>query len=218
MAQRRKLEERIVDTTLELAGEVGWTGVRLRRVAERLQVTGAELRAHFRDLDAVADAWLARADRPMLSAPEAGFAGLPARERLFRVITRWLDALAGHRAVTGQILAAKLYPVHVHHNVALVMWVSRTVQWIREAALLDGGGRRKQVEEIGLTLLFIATLRRWVRDESPGQADTRDFLARRLAAADGLMARLWPPPAAAPPGADTPSKPRDGPKRRAKKR
>ncbi len=197
MARRSDPRHRIVEAALDLAEEVGWEGVRLRRVAERLGVPAAELRLHFRDLDAVADAWLVRADAAMLAPPDAGFAGLPARERLFRVIMRWLDALAGHRHVTGEMLAAKLYPVHVHHNVALVFWVSRTVQWIREAALLDAGGRRRQVEEIGLTGLFVATLYRWVRDESPGQLRTREFLARRLERADGVMARLWPPAAGA---------------------
>ncbi len=192
MAQRRRRADRIVDSALDLAEEVGWHDVRLRLVAERLGIPGAEVRKHFRDLDAVADAWIARADAAMLGRPAAGFAELPAKERLFQVITRWLDALAGHREVTGQIFSAKLYPVHVHHNVALVMWVSRTVQWIRDAAMLDAGGRRKQIEEIGLTALFVATLRRWVRDDSPGQVRTREVLARRLDAADRAMARLWP--------------------------
>ncbi len=193
MAGKTVTDRRIVDTALDLAEEVGWQQVRLRRVAERLGVSTAEVRSRFRDLDGVADAWLARADAAMLASPEAGFAELPARERLFHVITRWLDALAGHRRVTGKILAAKLYPVHVHHNVALVFWLSRTVQWIREAAMLDAGGRRRQVEEIGLTFLFVAVLRRWVRDDSSGQVACRQFLGRRLEASDRIMARLWPP-------------------------
>ncbi len=195
MIRKSDLRQRIVDATLDLAEEVGWEAVRLRLVAGRLGISSAELRLHFRDLDAVADAWLARADAAMLAPPDAGFAALAARERLFHVMTRWLDALAGHRRVSGQMLAAKLYPVHVQHNLALLFWLSRTVQWIREAALLDAGGRRRQVEEIGLTGLFVATLLLWVRDGSPGQVRTREFLARRLERADRVMARLWPPAA-----------------------
>ncbi len=193
----RTTPARILDTTLDIADDMGWGRLRLRQVAARLNLSMADIRKHYRDKDAIADAWFARADAAMLAPPDAGFAGLPARERLFRVIMRWLDALADHRRVTGEMLAAKLYPVHVHHNVALVLWVSRTVQWIREAALLDAGGRRRQVEEIGLTGLFVATLYRWVRDESPGQLRTREFLARRLERADRVMARLWPPAAGA---------------------
>ena len=38
-----------------------------------------------------------------------------------------------------------------------------------------------------------ATLRTWLRDDSGNQEMTREWLARRLARADALMARLWPP-------------------------
>ncbi len=78
--QSRPLEERIVDTALELAEEAGWEGVRLHRVADRLGVALGDVRAHYRDLDAVADAWLGRADKAMLARrDDAGFAALPAR-------------------------------------------------------------------------------------------------------------------------------------------
>lgn len=196
MAQRRKRPsagpENIVDTALGLAEHMGWGALRLRQVAAELDMPLSELRRHFRDKDAVADAWLARADAAMLAAVEPGYPALPARERLFLMIWRWLQALAPHRRVTGEILADKRYLGHPHHNVALLLWVSRTVQWIREAALLDAGGRRRQVEEIGLTALFLATLAIWVRDDSEDQARSRRFLLNRLAEADRVMARLWP--------------------------
>ncbi len=89
--------------------------------------------------------------------------------------------------MTAEMLAEKLYPGHPHHNLALVFWLSRTVQWIREAALLDAGGMQKRVEEIGITALFVATLGVWVRDQSPGAERTRRFLANRLAAAERAM-------------------------------
>jgi AcrR family transcriptional regulator len=183
---------RMVDAAVALAEEKGWGAVRLREVAARLDLPLAELRRHFRDKDAVADAWLARADVAMLAAAEPGFEGLPARERLFRVICRWLDALAPHRRVTAEMLAEKRYLGHPHHNLALVLWLSRTVQWIREAALLDAGGRRRQVEEIGLSALFVLTLAVWCRDDSPGESRTRRFLANRLTDAEQAMLRLWP--------------------------
>lgn len=190
--RRTASAERIVDAAVGLAEETGWGAVRLREVAAQLDIPLAELRRHFRDKDAVADAWLARADAAMLGPAEPGFDALPTRERLFRVICRWLDALAPHRRVTAEILAEKRYLGHPHHNVALVLWLSRTVQWIREAALLDAGGRRKQAEEIGLTTLFVLTLLVWARDGSPGESRTRRFLANRLADAEGVMLRLWP--------------------------
>jgi AcrR family transcriptional regulator len=194
------LDQRILDAALDLAEESGWEGVRLRRVAERLGVPLTEVLAQYRVLDAVADAWFRRAWAAMLAVPPEGFAARPARERLHLVIMRWFDALAGHREVTGQILAAKLYPSHPHHWVPLIFNLSRSIHWLREAALLDARGRRRQVEEVGLTALFLMTLAFWLRDESPDQARTRVVLRHRLADADRAMVRLWgqaPPPGAA---------------------
>jgi len=192
MPAKTGLEHKIVDASLELAESCGWGALRLRQVADRLKTPLPELRRFYRDKDAVADAWLARADAAMLAPPQEGFAAQPPHERLHTVIMTWLDALAAHRHVTGEIFAEKLWPFHPHHNLALIFWVSRTVQWIREAALLDAAGPRKQVEEIGLTGLFVAVMNVWLRDESEGQERTRQWLSRRLNRADRTMARLWP--------------------------
>ena len=182
------MARRILDTALALAETGGWSTLRLRQVAGRLEIPLAEVRALYRDRDAVADAWFDLADAAMLEAGPPGFADLPVRERLHIAIMAWLDGMAGHRRVTGEMLADKLWPFHPHHNIGLVLRLSRTVQWIREAALLDAGGRRRQIEEIGLSALLVATVRRWLRDDGTGQTATREWLARRLDQADRLMA------------------------------
>jgi hypothetical protein len=69
----------------------------------------------------------------------------------------------------------------------MIFNLSRTIQWLRDAAALDATGRRRQVEEIGLTVLFLATIRVWLNDESEGQEDTRAYLKRRLDSADRAM-------------------------------
>ena len=74
--------------------------------------------------------------------------------------------------------------------------VPRLIHWLRDAALLDASGRRRQMEEIGLTMLFLGTLAVWRNDASEGQAETSAWLRRRLARADRQMAWLW---GAAPP-------------------
>ena len=117
---------------------------------------------------------------------------MPPRERLRDLMQSWFDALASHRRVSAQMLAAKLYLSHPHHWVPLIFTLSRTVQWLRDAAGLDAAGRRRQVEEVGLSALFLATLFVWAKDETPGQERSRNFLESRLSEADRVMARLWP--------------------------
>ena len=187
------LDQRIVDRSVALAAEVGWDQVRLRRVAEDLGITLPEVLTHYRDLDAVADAWFRRPLAAMLSETEAGFIDLPARERVYLVMMRWFEAQHDERVVVGQMLDTKLYPSHPHHWVPMIFNLSRLIQWVREAARLDAPGQRRQVEEVGLTLLFLVTLRVWLKDESDGLLTTRQFLRRRLGEADRLLAVLAPP-------------------------
>jgi AcrR family transcriptional regulator len=179
----------IVDRALELAAERGWDKVKLRHVAEDLGISLVEAHKHYRDMDAVADAWFARPLLEMLRPPEPGFADLPARERLYLVLLRWFDANGPWRQVVGEMLRTKLHPPHPHHWVPMIFSLSRLVQWLREVALLEAGGRRRQVEEIGLTLLFLATLRVWLGDTSENQEATRRFLRRGLVRADWWVAR-----------------------------
>lgn len=182
--------ERILDACLAEAARGGWAGLRLNRVADALGLPLVEVYRHYRDADAVAEAWLSRADRAMLAAASApGFARRTPRDRLERTLFAWLSALAPHRKVARDVLLGKLYPGHPHHLLALVFRLSRTVQWWREAARLDAPPPQRQAEEIGLTAIFAATLACWAADPSPDQAATRALLGRALDAGGAVMAR-----------------------------
>ena len=193
MATKAKtgVQDRILKAALAIAGEEGWASASLSAVAARAKVPMSELRRHFRDTDAIADAWFRVGLDAMLAPPPRGFSRRPAAARLEILMRRWFDALAPHRRVTAEMLSAKLWIFHPHHYVPMVFNLSRLIQWLRDLAGFEAGGRRKQIEESGLTALFLATLAVWCRDDTENQERTRAFLKRRLAQADGLMARLF---------------------------
>jgi len=186
----KDLAERIVDEALRLGSEEGWQHDRLLPLAERMGITVNEIRQRYADPDAIADAWFARALDAMLAPPPDGFAELPAVDRLEVLMLRWFDALAPYRRVTAEMLAAKLHPPHVHHWAPAVFHLSRKIQLLRDSARLRATGRRRQIEEVGLTALFVTTLFVWCRDNSPGQERTRRALSAWLSRADRVMARL----------------------------
>ena len=182
--------ERILDAAMATAGETGWHDLRLRAVAERLGLPLAAVLDAYRDADAVADAWFARALRAVLAAePGPGFGALPPSARAHAVLMRWFGAQAAHRGVAGQMIREKLWPSHPHHWVPMVFSLSRLIHWVREAARLDAGGLRRQAEEVGLTLVFLAAVAVWMADASPRQARTAAFLAERLRWLDRLPGR-----------------------------
>jgi AcrR family transcriptional regulator len=178
--------DRIVDAAIALAEERGWENVRLYLVAERLGIGLGEIARHFRDLDAVANAWFERARQTLMRVAPTSLAGKPPPERLHTAMMTWFDALAAHHAVTVQMLDAKLYLSHPHHWVPMIFDLSRLMHDFLDTARIASTGPRRQLAEVGLTLIFLATLRDWRR--RPERASER--LSRRLLAADRRLAKL----------------------------
>lgn len=189
---RDELAERIIDAALaeaEAAG--GWHHLSLRRIAETLGISMVEIGRRFRDKNAIADGWFDRARLATLAAVGPDLAARPVRERLLILFCQWFDALAPHRAVTVQMVREKMWPFHPHHWVPLVFNLSRTILWIRDAAGMRAASPRSEIEEIGLTWLFLATFAVWSRDPTAGQQRTRRFLEQRLREANSLMVCLF---------------------------
>ena len=144
-----------------------------------------ELRRHFDDKDAIADGFFDIADAALLDvSKQPGWDALPIRERLFRAIMAWIEALAAHRRLVPGMLGYKMHPEHIHLQVRGVARISRTAQWIRETAMLPSTGWRREVEEAVITTIYLTTFSRWMVDSSRDAESTRRLLKRLLAAAE----------------------------------
>jgi AcrR family transcriptional regulator len=187
----KSTRDKIIDAALDLAGRRSWESLRLHDVAAELQLELNDVRAHFREKEDITDAWFDRADAAMLQVGTGpGIADLPAHERLHRLIMAWLAALAPHRHVTRQMIYGKFEPGHVHYQFAGLLRVSRTVQWLREAAHRDAVLPWRAFEETGLTAIYLATFFYWMRDESENATRTSAFLDRLLGRAERLAQSL----------------------------
>ncbi|MBX3618199.1 TetR/AcrR family transcriptional regulator [Nitrosomonas sp.] len=184
---RLDLREAIVDTAIAIAERSNWETVRLFDIAAELNITLDDIRIHFREKEDLVDAWFDRADSHMLKAAETvEFLSLPPRERLQQLIMAWLDVLTTHRKVARQMIGGKLEPGHLHIQIPAIMRVSRTVQWMREAAQRDATFVRRALEETALTTIYLATFAYWMQDDSENSQNTRDFLAHKLKYAESL--------------------------------
>lgn len=176
---------RIVDHAMDLAEASSWEAVRLHQVASAAGLALDDVRVHFREKDELIDAWFDRADQAMLQqASEMALDDLSVRERLQRLMLAWLEALAPHRRVTREMIQAKAELGHVHIQVPAVMRISRTVQWLREAAHQDATHLRRALEETVLTSIYLATFLHWLWDDSKEFQRTRRLLSGLLGAAE----------------------------------
>lgn len=198
--------DQLVDAALALAERDGWEAVRLHQVAAACGAGLDDVRAVFPEKDDLIDAWLDRADAAMLQHfDRGGVDGLPPRERIRRLVLVWLEALAPHQRVTREMIGHKMEPGHIHVQFPAVLRISRTVQWIREGAMLDAPLPRRAVEETAMTALFVKTFLCWLRDDSAGFRRTRDRLDRDLHCLE--TAARWMPGGRF--GGDARSAPRD---------
>lgn len=181
MTSQTSTADDILDTAMQLANSRSWEKLYLHEIAQKLDIPLHEIYRHYAQKDDLVDAWYDRADRAMLKAVQApGYTELTMPERLHLLIMRWLDSLAEYKTVSRDMLLYKLEPAHIHLQLQGILRISRTVQWLREAALQDTTQLRRIIEEIGLTTLYLQTFLYWMSDNSAGQARTRRFLHRRL--------------------------------------
>jgi AcrR family transcriptional regulator len=193
--QEDAVRRSIVHTALRLAEQAGsWDAVHVHAVAHELGMGLDELGRYFGDKDAIAEGFFDIADAALLAAGrQPGWAALPVRERLFRAIMAWIEALAAHRRLVPGMLRYKLHPEHIHLQVRGVARISRTAQWIRETAMLSSTGLRRELEEAVITTIYLTTFSRWMADSSRGAESTRRLLKRLLALAErGALGRGFP--------------------------
>jgi AcrR family transcriptional regulator len=184
-ANSSDLAARILDTAIALAEERSWESIRLHEVAAAAGISLDDIRRHFREKDELIDAWFDRADAAMLGlAAEPEMGELSARQRLRRLVLGWLDALEPHHRVTRQMILAKCEPGHFHIQIPALMRISRTVQWMREGALLQDGSVRRAIAETVTTSIYLATFVCWLSDDTVGSQRAVRLLDRLLCAAE----------------------------------
>ena len=185
------LPGKVLGKALELAEAGSWEALHLHEVAAALDITLDDIRQHYRQKDDLVEAWFDRADSAILGQKASQeFAQLSSRERIHKTIMTWLHALAAHRRITGEMLRYKVELGHIHLQVLGVMRVSRTVQWIREAAIQQSTDFQRIVEEVALTSIYLATFAYWLRDDSAGSESTSRFLDGLLGRAEAVSRRL----------------------------
>lgn len=184
--------QRIIDAALALAEKSSWEAVRLHEVAAATGMSLDDIRRHFREKDELIDAYFDRADAAMLAdAASPAFLHLESRERLQRAIMTWLDALAPHKPVTRQMILSKCEPGHIHIQFPAVMRISRTVQWMREAARRDATHLHRALEETVVTSIYLMSFIHWLNDDSPDAVRTRRLLDTLLRLAEGVESGVF---------------------------
>lgn len=167
--------------------ERGWRGVTMRGIAAEAGLPLAELRRSFDCPQALLAAHGRAVDAAVLEGT-VDDPGASARDRLFDVLMRRIDALQPDRA--GVVRLMHDLPTTPLLALWLAAHTTPSMAWMLEAAGLDATGPSGLLRAKGLGTVWLATLRAWEKDESADLSATMAALDRALDQAD-RVARMF---------------------------
>lgn len=176
MAKKSHGPDAIVTAALALAAERGWRGLALADIAERAGLPLAELVGHFPSRVAILEAYADRVDHAMMDG--ALDRDESPRDRLFDVIMRRFDAMAGDRQALAAILRQS-----TDDPWAMLCGGRRFLRSMAltlETAGISSSGLRGVVKTQAIAAVFLYAFKTFLDDDSADHARTMAALDKAL--------------------------------------
>jgi AcrR family transcriptional regulator len=174
--------DRIIDAALALIAQEGWRRLSLAAIAAEAGLPIVQLYRVFPSKPAILCGFSRRIDEAVLATPLDGGAAAEAderpRDRVFDLLMRRFDALQPYRAALAVL--GREVPADPVAALGMAAGLLRSIGWMLEAAGISTGGLGGCVAVNLTAAAYGATLRVWLRDDSPDLAPTMAALDRRL--------------------------------------
>ncbi len=187
VATKATSRDAIIEALMELAGERTWEDISITDVATRANLSLADFRDQFPSKGAVLAAFSRKIDRVVLDGSSNDLMGEPAKERLFDVLMRRLDALTRYKlGLEGVAEWLGRAPIAA---AAINQTELNSMRFMLEAAGIVSEGPVGAVKLQGLVVLWSRILRTWFRDDDPGLAQTMTQLDKELTRGGKIVGR-----------------------------
>jgi AcrR family transcriptional regulator len=182
------VKTKIVDAMLKLAAERRFEDIAIREIAAEAGVSLADFRDAFPSKGATLAGFSRRIDRAVLATPLGELANSSARDRLFDVLMRRLDAMAPYRSALRGISAwVRRDPSAL---LAMNQLTVNSMRFMLEAAEIESDGPAGAVKVQGLAFAWARVFAIWLEDAPPDFSKTMAALDRELTQGDRLVAGL----------------------------
>jgi ubiquinone biosynthesis protein COQ9 len=186
----------LIASGFRLAAEQGWRSVSIAAAAHAAELPLARARARFPGRAALLLRFGRLADQAALAEPSLEG---PARDRLFDLLMRRIDALQEHRA--GVLALLRALPGDPPAALLLALATRRSMRWMLQAAGIPTRGAAGELRVKGMFAVWLWTIRAWRADETEDLSTTMAALDAALRRAESAAEWLgWrAPPAEVPP-------------------
>lgn len=186
MAAKKKTlaKEDLVKISLDQATQLGWANVTLHDIADAAGITLAQLHDHFDDKSDVLVVLGRMIDRRVLEAFNKQEPDTSPRDRLFDVMMERFDILNDYR--DGILAILHSFRFDPKEAVISCPHLCRSMSWMLEVSGIDTNGFSGAAKVIGLTGVYLKTLKTWKDDDSPDLGKTMAVLDKHLEQAERL--------------------------------
>ncbi len=175
--------DRVVDAMLALAARRGYGDVTLADIAHDAGLSLSDLRDLFPSKGAIVGGLIRRIDRKVLDALRETIPDGTARERLYAVLSRRLEALEPYReSLAGMVDWAKADPLTL---VALNREIVNSMRYMLEAADIECDGPAGALKLQGLAFAWSKAVDSWI---AGGLAEGLTTLESELSRGEGYVA------------------------------
>lgn len=175
----------VVGAFMALLAEKRFNEIDLTAVAAKANVSLADLRGEFGSTFDMLAAFYRDIDKTVLAANDPEMAASPARERLFDVLMRRIEAAKPYKAALHSLTQS------AQRDPSLAWGLNklslRSQQWMLAAAGIDSAGMAGRLRAQGLVLVMARTLKVWFEDEDEGLARTMAALDRELSNGERIL-------------------------------
>lgn len=187
-ARSGSTRDRIVEALMRLAGRRAFEDIAISDIAHEADVSLADFRDCFPSKGAVLAAFSRKIDRQVLDDFSGRYAAEPAKERLYDVLLRRLEALEPYRnaleavsqwATTDPLAAA-----------ALNRETMNSMRFMLEAADIDSEGALGALKLQGLSIAWWRVLGVWFDDRDIDLCRTKAALDRELSRSEAVIERI----------------------------
>lgn len=177
----------VIEALMRLASDRPWNDIELTDIATEAGISLSDMRDLFPSKGAILDGFTRMIDKQVIEGTTDDLVGEPARERLFDVIMRRLDAMAPYKRALRRIstaLRADLGSLAALNRSAL-----NSQRYMLAAAGIPTEGPLNFIKLQGMVLTTAAVTETWFDDEDPTLAKTMARIDRELRRGERIMER-----------------------------
>ncbi|MBN9061953.1 MAG: TetR family transcriptional regulator [Rhizobiales bacterium 65-9] len=187
-APKSDARTRIVEATMALAAERDWPTIELADIAARADVSLADLRDAFPSKGAILGGFMKMIDRKVLDGVNDDLAGEPAKDRLFDVLMRRIDALAPYREALRRLRTS--LPRDPLTLLAMNSASVNSHRYMLAAANIPTSDPVGGLKAQGLAIAFSRVVDGWLKtDDDPELSKTMAALDRALTRGGAMLDR-----------------------------